>query len=365
VVDQAAALAERAIGFGPFRLLPTQRLLLEADKPVRLGSRALDILIALVERPGELVSKAELMARLWPSAFVEEGTLKVHVAALRRALGDGHSGRRFIATSPGQGYHFVAPVTRAEEPERTAPTAASTGHERNLPVLLTRLIGRSDTIARLAEQLPRQRLLTVVGPGGIGKTSVALAVADTQIAAYEHGVWLVDLAPLADPRFVPTALAAAIGFEIRSENSLPGLIAFLKDKRMLLVLDNCAHVVDAAAGLAVAILKGAAGVHILATSREPLRAQGEQVYRLPPLSSAPASPRLSAAEALAYPAVELFVERAGSLGEFELRDADAPIIAEICRQLDGIPLAIEFAAARVGALASGVSQHAWIIACGC
>ena len=350
MVDQAAVLAERAIAFGPFRLLPRQRLLLEVGKPLRLGSRALDILLALVERPGELVSKSELMARLWPNTFVEEGNLKVHVATLRRALGDGRGGTRYIDTSPGRGYRFVASVTIAEEAAFAAPPAPPTKRENNLPARLTRLIGRSDTVSRLVELLPRRRLLTIVGPGGIGKTSVALAVAEQLVAAYAHGVWLIDLAPLADPRLVPAALAAAIGFEIRTETPLPGLIAFLKDKEMLLLLENCEHVVEAAAALATSILKGAPRVHILATSREPLRAEGEHVHRLSPLPSAPASARLGAAEALGFPAVELFVERAAaSLGEFELSDADAPVVAEICRQLDGIPLAIEFAAARVDA----------------
>jgi DNA-binding winged helix-turn-helix (wHTH) protein len=236
VADRTTASAERGIAFGPFRLLPGQRLLLEAGKPLRVDNCALDILIALVERPAELESKGELMARLWPDTFVEEGNLKVHVAALRRALGDGHGGKRYIATSPGQGYRFVAPVTLAKEPEPEAPSAAPPKREHNLPTLLTRLIGRSDTVTRLAQQVPRQRLLTVAGPGGIGKTSVALAVAEQSVTAYEHGVWLVDLAPLTDPSLVP--VAAAIGFEIRSDNPLRGLIAFLKDRHMLLVFEN-------------------------------------------------------------------------------------------------------------------------------
>jgi DNA-binding winged helix-turn-helix (wHTH) protein len=235
VVDPAAASAERAIAFGPFHVLPRQRLLLEAGKPLRFGSRALDILIALTERPGELVGKGELMARLWPGTFVEEGNLKVHVAALRRTLGDGHGGKRYIATSPRQGYRFVIPVMLAEERLPEAQSVAPPKREHNLPALLTRLIGRSDTVTRIAAQLPRQRFLTIAGPGGIGKTSVALAVAEKLISAYEHGVWLVDLAPIAGPSLVPTALAAAIGFEVRAENPLPGLIAFLKDKHALLV----------------------------------------------------------------------------------------------------------------------------------
>ena len=329
---------------------------MEGDKPVRLGSRALDMLIALVEHPGEVVSRDELMARVWPNTHVEEGNLKFQISALRRTLGGGN---RYLVNIPGRGYSFVAPVARAEEAGTAAPEPPQTENAHNLPALLTRLIGREDTITRLADQLLRQRLLTIVGAGGIGKTSVALAVAEQLIPAYEHGVWLIDLAPLADPRLVPSALADALGLEIRAENPLPGLVASLRDKKMLLVLDNCEHVIDAAAALAVGVLAGAPGVQVLATSREPLRIEGEHVHRLSPLASPPALAGLTAAEALGFPAVQLFVERAAAtLDEFEFTDADAPIVADICGRLDGIALAIELAAARVDTFGvRGVAAH--------
>ena len=189
-----------AISFGPFRLLAAQRLLLEGDKPVRLGSRAFDILAALVERAGEVVGKEELIARAWPQTFVEEANLKIQVSALRRALGDGQGDHRYVVTVPGRGYNFVAPI-RHEEPSRTAssPTIAPAA-THNLPFATTRMIGREEIVAALVSRLSRQRLVTIVGPGGIGKTTVALAVAERMIASYEHGVWLVDLAPLGDPR---------------------------------------------------------------------------------------------------------------------------------------------------------------------
>ena len=142
------------------------------------------------------------------------------------------------------------------------------------------MIGRDDAVAALVTRLSRQRLVTIVGAGGIGKTTVALAVAERMMASYEHGVWLVDLAPLGDPRLVPSAVATVLGLEIRTEDPLPGLVAALRDKRMLLLLDNCEHVIDAAAGLAAAILSGAPGVSILATSREPLGVSGRM--RVPP-----------------------------------------------------------------------------------
>jgi predicted ATPase/DNA-binding winged helix-turn-helix (wHTH) protein len=346
VADSSSA--DRVISFGTFRLFPRQRLLLDAEKSLRIGSRALDILIALIERPGELLSRDELMARVWPNTVVEEGNLKVHVAGLRRVLGDGRGGIRYLINVPGRGYRFVAPVAFADEAEPPALNPETTSRQHNLPVKLTRLIGRDDVINNLARQLPTHRLLTIVGSGGIGKTAVALDVAEEATPCYEHGVWLIDFARIADPRLVPTALASALSLEVRSVDLLPSLIASLRDKQMLLVLDNCEHVIDAVAAVAAPVLKGARGVQILATSREPLRMEGEQVYRLPPLESPPASVRLSAAEALGFPAVQLFVERAAAtMNDFVFADADAPSVGDICRKLDGIPLAIELAAARV------------------
>jgi len=338
----------RAISFGPFRLIPEQRLLLEGERPVRLGSRAIDILIALSERAGEQVSKRDLMTRIWPDTTVVEANLAVHVAALRRALGDGQSGRRYIVNVPLRGYSFVAPVAVTDDRGSASPHIEAIIPPHNLPAHVTRLIGREEDVSKLVHQLPLHRLLTVAGAAGIGKTAVALAVAEELIPNYEHGVWLIDLAPVTDPLLVPTALASALRLEIRSDDPLPGLIAAVSDKRMLLVLDNCEHVIEAAAALVAGILRGARGVQILATSREPLRLEGECVRRLSPLASPPPSVKLNAAEALGFPAVQLFVERAAATAtEFELNDPNASTIGEICRRLDGLPLAIELAAARV------------------
>src|SRR5216683_1696065 len=351
MADPAAVSAERSFSFGSFRLLASRRLLLDGETPVRLGSRALEILIALLERPGELVRKQELITRVWAGTHVVEGNLKFQVAALRRAIGDGRDGRRYLETSPGQGYRFVAAVTVGNEVAPPEPAPAASMYKHNLPGRITHLIGRADLVAKLADQLPKQRLLTVVGPGGIGKTSVAVAVAERLIGAYEDGVWLIDLAPVADPTLVRSAVAAAVGVEVNPEAPLVSLVAAFRDKRMLLVLDGCAHVVDAVATLVVAILRSAPSLHMLAISREPLRVEGEHVHRLGPLECPPASVHHNAAAALRFAAVQLFVERAAaSIGEFELRDEDAPLVGEICRKLDGIPLAIEFAAARVSVL---------------
>ena len=352
---QIAESAQRAMSacqtFGPFHFFPARQLLLEDEMPVRLGSRALEILAALVERPGELVSKDELTRRVWPNTVVEESNLKVNVAALRRALGEGQPGRRYIATVSGRGYCFVAPVEHAEPgtPSMRQGTAAEPAH--NLPASSTRTIGRADTIHTLLGQLQRHRLVTIVGPGGIGKTTVALAAAEALIAAYEPRVRFVDLAPLQDPRFVPSAVASALGLTIHSGDAPAALIGYLREEQTLVVLDNCEHVIEAVASLAEQITSGAPGVHILATSREPLRVKGEQVHHLLPLEIPPKSCELTAAEALVFPAVQLFVERAAEILEgFELNDTDAPVVADICRKLEGIALAIELAATRIDAL---------------
>jgi predicted ATPase/DNA-binding winged helix-turn-helix (wHTH) protein len=351
---------EQVLGFGPFRLLLRRRMLMEGERPIRIGSRALDILFALLERPGELVDKDELIARIWPNVVVEEATLRVHIAALRKILGNGQSGIRYVENVAGRGYRFVAPVTRheADEPRGDKPDAV-TNHRHDLLAPLARMIGRADIVAALATRLPRQRFITIVGPGGIGKTAVALAVADKLSQSQGYDAFFVDLTSVTDPLLVPSALASAFELAVLSEDPLPGLIAFLRDKKALIVLDNCEHVVEAAAALADNVLRGAPSVLLLATSREPLRSEGERVHRLSPLEAPPASATLSVAEALAFPAIELFTERArASLDTFELEDADVPAVCDLCRRLDGMPLAIELVAARVDVLGvRGLLEH--------
>jgi predicted ATPase/DNA-binding winged helix-turn-helix (wHTH) protein len=356
VAEPRSSSVESALSFERFQILPRRRLLLEAGKPVRLGSRAFDILLALAERPGERIGKNELLARIWPNTHVVEGNLKVQMVALRRVLRDGQHGRRFIDTSPGQGYCFVAPVSVTEEREQPASPVAHAQHH-NLPEQLTPLVGRDVVVAKLAEQLTRHRLLTIVGPGGIGKTSVAFDVAQRMVDVYEDGVWAIDLSPIVDPRLVLGAAAVAVGLKIGPGLTTQNLVAALHSRRMMLVLDNCEHVVDAAATLVFAILRDAPHIRILATSREPLRTQGEHLCHLGPLETPPPSRSIGAVEALRYSSLQLFVEQAAaSLEGFQLGDSDAPLVAEICRKLDGIPLAIELAAARVGVL--GLSELA-------
>lgn len=197
--------------FGSFRLLPDQRLLEKGGKPVRIGGRTLDLLIALVDRPGELVRKEELMSLVWPNTHVAPCNLSVHIARLRQILGDGRDGKRFVINISGRGYSFIADVTTNIEP--SPPLAVDAMH--NLPGPFTQLIGREDAMADLVLQLKQHRLLTVVGPGGIGKSSVAQAVARELVARFRDGVWLIDLGPLTDPQLVLSALRTALGYKTR------------------------------------------------------------------------------------------------------------------------------------------------------
>jgi DNA-binding winged helix-turn-helix (wHTH) protein len=255
-VQRMSDPAEYEISFGPFRLLRARRLLLEGDKPVLIGGRALDLLIALVERPGEVVSKPELIAKIWPHTFVDEGNLKVRIAALRRALGDVKAGNRYISTVVGRGYCFVAPLTRSAGPGPKTILVAEAEPLRNLPAPLTGLIGREDVINKIAAQFAHHRLITLVGSAGIGKTSVAVATAEGLIDNYEHGIWFVDLTAISDPRCLPRAVGSAIRPDISAENPSASQLSFLSDKRMLLVLDNCEHMIEAVAAFAFRVLRG-------------------------------------------------------------------------------------------------------------
>jgi predicted ATPase/DNA-binding winged helix-turn-helix (wHTH) protein len=313
--------------------------------PVRLGSRALDILIALVERAGEVVSKNELMSYAWPNTVVEENNLRVHVAALRKILGDD---ARYIINVAGRGYSFVAPVSLVDAPSSDQGSLRTTA--LTLPSPLTRVIGREELVKSLVGQMATRRLTTIVGPGGVGKTTVGLVVAE-QLAPNYQRVCFVDLSAVDDPSLVPSAIATVIGISAQENDPVGSLNAFLRDRRFLLVLDNCEHVIESVASLVEEVLRAAPQVDVIATSREPLLAEGEAVCNLPSLLTPPQSESLKAQAALHYPAIQLFVERATSgLETFELTDANVANVISICRRLDGMPLAIELVAARVNLL---------------
>ncbi|WP_027576701.1 winged helix-turn-helix domain-containing protein [Bradyrhizobium sp. WSM1743] len=339
---------DSVIAFGPFRLFAKSRLLEKDGAPLHLGGRALDILIFLAERAGEVVDKRELIKRIWADVNVDEGSLRFHITTLRKALGDAGEGSRYVVNVPGRGYCFAAPLLRpAASESRTSPPAAS---PRSLPSPLAKMIGRDDAVERISTELAEHRFVTIVGPGGIGKTSVALAVAQGELAAFDGQVCFVDFGALTDARLVPGTIAAALGLTVNSEDPIPGLLTVLRSRRMLLVFDSCEHMLDELAPVAERLVREAPQLHILATSRESFRAEGERVHRLFPLDCPPQREGLGIADILAYPATQLFVERiAETLSEFELREEDAPLVAEICRRLDGIALAIELAAGRVNA----------------
>jgi predicted ATPase/DNA-binding winged helix-turn-helix (wHTH) protein len=348
---RAADLAPpRQFDFGAFRLLPDQRLVERSGVPLLLGGRAMDILIALVERAGEVICQRELIDLVWPNVHVDDGNLRHHVVVLRRALDDGVDGARYVVNVPGRGYCFVCPVSPPSGgvPTRTVP-APRPSTLRGLPSRLDRMVGRAAEVGAIAALLANHRCLTIVGPGGIGKTTVAVAVGHV-LADAEAEVCFVDLGPLRDPDLVAGALAAALGVGAAPDDPIGGVVAALRAQRLLLILDSCEHVIDAAAALAEAIHDQAPEVRVLATSREALRIEGEQLHRLSPLACPPCGEALTAADALAYPAVQLFAERAVSTcPSYVFGDADAPAVARICRKLDGIALAIELAAGRIDA----------------
>lgn len=341
--------AAHSFAFDRFVLIPARQLLLKDEVPVRIGGRALDLLTALVERPGEVVSKRALMERTWPNVTVEECNLKVNMGVLRRALGDDVGSARYIATVSGRGYRFVAPVhilARSPHPGSSAPARVG---NHNLPFGITRIFGRVNAIDAIARDLETFRLVSIVGPGGIGKTTVALAVAEGRAEYFRDGVWLVDLSSLADPTLIANAIATVVGTTADSPNVLATLCEFLRDRRMLILLDNCEHLIVHAVTCIEAILAAAPTVQILATTREPLRLRGERVRRLAGLDVPPVDLLPDARQALTFSAIQLFVDRATDRFETFNLDEDVASVVEICRKLDGHALAIELAATRVGA----------------
>ncbi|HWL85487.1 MAG TPA: winged helix-turn-helix domain-containing protein, partial [Polyangiaceae bacterium] len=327
---------------------PARRTLHLGDERLHLGLRAFDILRVLVERAGTVVSSDELVAMVWHDVVVEEANLRVQMSLLRKVLAQGEDGHHAIETV-FRGYCFTQPVSRSSL-ELAMPSHGNRA-EHNLPALLTATVGRDDEIELLSHALAEQRLITVTGPGGVGKTTVALAVAQRCLPLFSCGIRFVDFSAVSDPCRVACTVASALGIETPSDDPLSALGAHLHGKRMLLFLDTCEHIVEPVAMLAETLLSRLPEIRILVTSREILRATGEWAHRLPSLAQPAHTARLSAAEALSYAAVDLFVQRARASAEpFELADADADIVAEICRRLDGMPLAIEFAAARVGEL---------------
>ena len=396
--DPVAPSGNATILFANCRVLVHARQLIVRGKPTELGARAFDLLIALIESRGEVISKSQIMKRVWPYAPMDEANLRVQMHAIRKALGDD---RHAIKTIQGRGYLFEAEVTILPEaipsgeslPEAPSAGAASVGQGQgvegqgiegqgeqrpsaageavraampagighraappagpvtNLPLSLGALVGRAAELSELQERLASRRLITLVGTGGIGKTRLAVELGRRMSMDYSGGTWLVDLAPVRDPAQVVSTTAAALGVAL-GDAAAPAeaIAAAFSKERTLLVMDNCEHLADAAAALIATLLQRAPGLSVLATSQESLRIPGEQIYRLKPL----AVPVIDAADPESvdkialFGAIELFAERAREADpRFELDRRNAAGVAEICRHLDGIPLALEMAAARL------------------
>ena len=320
--------------------------------PVPVGARAFEIVEVLAQSAGELVTKDELMNRVWPGAFVNDNALQVHISAVRKALGPL---RTVLKTESGRGYRLLGSwTTRDQGPARVAPQQlrvfeATPG--TNIPAVAAGLVGRSTAIQRLRDFVSAYRVVTLTGPGGIGKTALALEVASGLLGEFEGAVRLVELASLSDPDLVPTAVASVLGLKLGGEEiSAQAVARAVGETNLLLILDNCEHVINAAATLVETFVRRCPRTTIVATSRETLRIDGEYVYRVPPLE-VPTGDEKEPDQILGHSAVELFIARAKALdSDFSPHSETLLSVAAICRHLDGIPLAIEFAAARAAIL---------------
>jgi len=358
----------QSLRFGPagrFELQAHERRILADGVPVTLGARAFDLLLALAERPGQLLTKHALMDQVWPGVVVEENNLAAQISALRRILGGD-----LIATIPGRGYRFTARIEAADAaappeapavvvpglPADEAPRPAERpGVRTNLPARPLPLIGRGGDLAALAALVDAHRLVTLVGAGGMGKTRLAQSFLHAQQDAWRHGVCWIELATVADADALPGAIASALGVRPPAGEPLAGLAGAVAPLQMLVALDNAEHLLDAVARVAQSLLDAAPGLRVIVTSQVPLKLAGERVFRLESLA-VPQGP-LPAAQAIEFGAVALFVDRAQAAdARFALSDANAPAAIALCAALDGLALAIELAAARVPTF--GVQQLA-------
>jgi DNA-binding winged helix-turn-helix (wHTH) protein len=268
----SGAAAYGKLRFGPFELSSRERVLRRDGVVLPLGDRALDILIYLAERPGEVVAKRELMDHVWSDVTVEEGSLRVHVAAIRKALGDGQSGNRYIANIKGRGYSFVGAVVS------TAGSTESGNHRSGqpgrLPAQPRRMIRRDPVISEVSDKLRDERFVTLLGSGGIGKTTIALAVGRAAAEEFGGEVYLVDLESLTDPRHVAGAVATSLGLALKSKDPGLELVDLVGSRKLLIILDSCEHVIETVALLAEQLYQETEQVYLLATSRELLKVEG-------------------------------------------------------------------------------------------
>ena len=339
----------RKLRFGPFELSIGERALRRDGRALPLGDRALDILTYLANRPGEVIAKQELIDRVWPGVTVEEGSLRVHVAAIRKALGDGQFGDRYIANVKGRGYSFVGTLVPLAGSRESSSDRSR--HQGGLPVRPLMMIGRETVIGEVSDKIREERFVTLLGPGGIGKTTIASAVGHAAAEEFGGEVYFVDLEDLTDPRHVAGAVATSLRVALKSKDPDLELVDLVRSRKLLIVLDSCEHVIEAVASLAEQLYRKTKAIHVLTTSRELLKVEGEHCYRVLPLDYPPDGSEPTANAVLRFPAAQLFVQRvAARAGSLVLIDEEAPFVAEMCRKLDGLPLAIELAAGQVAAL---------------
>ena len=328
-----------ALRFGRFELQTTERQLLIDGRPALLGARAFDLLVALVERPGELVRKHELLERVWPGQVVEENNIAVQVNALRKLLGG-----EAIGTVPGRGYRFTARLDGMAVAALATPAPLS-ALQTHLPRALPTLQGRGNDLAALGALIDGHPLVTVTGAGGVGKTLLVQHLLDARRRVYRHGVCWVELASVADEAALPATLAAALGVPLGGGDALDALALAVGPLDLLLALDNAEHLASDVGRLATRLIDSAPDLKLVVTSQVPLGVAAERVLRLAVLDVPP--PGASVEQARASGAVALFVDRAQAAGaRFALTDANVSAVVALCRSLDGLALAIELAAAR-------------------